>query len=168
MSKLDYAYSVASDRGDYERALEICNQEIAESPETADGLDTRSRIYELMGDLEKAIKDITDAIDIDPSQPDYYFNRGRWHLGLGNYAAAVVDQTRAIDIGNQCDFQHYRESSLFFRAAAFLRLGMLYEALADCKDLDDDFVTYSVGLGRLSKAEITGEAKARLRDQHRG
>jgi tetratricopeptide (TPR) repeat protein len=160
--KLDQAYSVALERNDPEEALKICQELMDANPESAICFDTRARIYELIGDLEKAVDDISVSIDIDPAEPDYYFNRGRWHLGLGNYHLAVADQTKALDMGKQHNSQYYEKSSLFFRAAAFLALGMYEKALSDCENLDDDFAMYSAGVGRISKAEIVRKAEIRL------
>lgn len=161
--KLEQAYEIASDKRDYQRALQICNQVIIENPATIEGLNTRARIFELMDELAKAINDMSAVIEIEPNEPDYYFNRGRWHLGIGNFDEAVKDQTKALEIGKLKDFHYYDESAFFFRALAFLRLSMFEKALSDCANVEDDFLVYSTGPGKLTKEEIVREASRQLK-----
>jgi tetratricopeptide (TPR) repeat protein len=158
-TKLERAYKIANQENDYDAAIAICNEVIAEDPSSPEGLNARARIHELSGNLEDAVEDITHVIQIDPNEPDYYFNRGRWHLGLGNLSEAVADETKAIDLGVEKDFHYYDECAYFFRAAAYLRLRRYEEALSDCERVEDDFIMYSTGLGKLTKENLVREVE---------
>jgi tetratricopeptide (TPR) repeat protein len=157
--KLERAYEIASVEEDYIRAINMCDEAIAENSTSPEGFNTRARINELAGNLEEALADITRAIEIEPNEPDYYYNRGRWHLGVGNLDDAVADQTQALEIGDNRDLHFYDECAYFFRAVAFVHLGRFDEALSDCQHVDDDFLMYSAGLGRLTKADLIREVQ---------
>lgn len=158
--QLNEAYSVAADKKDYAKALELCNSVIKAHPSLPDGLRKRAAIYAHMGDLDSAIADMTDVIKQNPDEPGNYFFRGWWYLDSSNAAQAVKDLTKAIALGAKHDLHYHDQSAYFFRAAALLRLRRYDEALADSQHVDDDFLIYTKSLGRITKADIVREATA--------
>ena len=163
--RLDHAYSLAQSEESYDQALEICNVIVAEGNFLEDVLNTRARIHELKGELIGAVEDISSVIEINSNEPDYYFNRGRWYAGLGKFAEAVDDESRALELGKSSDFHYYDDSAYFFRAVGLLGLGKFQEALSDLEHVEDDFIVYSSGLGRLTKESVAREAR-KLRERN--
>ena len=157
--KLDRAYSIAQKEESYNQALEICNAIIAKGHYLEDALNTRARIHELKGELISAVEDISSVIEINNNEPDYYFNRGRWYAGLGKFTEAVDDESRVLEFGKNSDFDYYDDSAYFFRAVGLLGLGKFQEALSDLEHVEDDFLVYSSGLGKLTKESIEREAR---------
>jgi tetratricopeptide (TPR) repeat protein len=157
--KLERAYEMATVEEDYTQAIKICDEVIAEDITSPEGFNMRARINELAGNLDDAMADITRAIEIEPNEPDYYFNRGRWNLGAGKLDAAIADQTDALEIGDKRNFHFYDECAYFFRAVAFAYLGRFDDALSDCQHVEDDFLMYSTGLGRLTKSDLIREVQ---------
>lgn len=156
--QLDEAYSVATDKKDYIKALELCNSVINEHPSLPDGLRKRAAIYAYMGDLDHAIADMTDVIKKNPDEPGNYFFRGWWYLDSGDATQAVDDLTKAIALGEEHDLHYHDQSAYFFRATALLRLRRYDEALADSRHVDDGFLIYTKSAGKITKADIVREA----------
>jgi len=95
------------------------------------------------GKPQLAIDNISEAINLCGIEPHYYYTRGQYYFTAANFTEAIFDFTKTIDY---CDIYHsdyYRFGALFFRSDAYLRLGKLSEAQADCNNIPDDMCTWT-------------------------
>jgi tetratricopeptide (TPR) repeat protein len=159
MPNIEQAYEIAKG-GNYDQALEICNDYIAEHPRERLGYKERSYIFERMKNWEAAIEDTTTLIRLGPEEPGDYFTRGRWKVMLDEYHSAIQDFTKAIAVDKAFNLIYYTDACLFFRAFCQLQIGEFEKAIADCSSLEDGFLLWIKGL--VTKEDIVSEAKRKL------
>lgn len=150
--QVDKANSL-SKKKEYEKAIEICNDIIKNHPEYLEALRKRATIYARMGKLEYAINDITDVIEKIPDEPSYYFSRGRWNLYACNNREAIKDFNSVLLLDKESG-NYFSETTYFFRAVAYLRLGEKGKAQEDCEKVEDGFEVFIKPEGRVSKSGI--------------
>ena len=129
--------------GKYDEAIPLCTQEIALSPKSAEGYNTRGVAYYLKQDYDAAIADYSKAISLDPKgKPNFYTNRGMAYAGKGLFDPAVIDFDQAIAMDPK-EFLAYSG-----RGRAYAGKGNLDRAIAE--------YTRSLGLDPLpDKSGIT-------------
>ena len=89
---------------DLERAFELANRAVAQSPNQAAYLDTRGTIYMKMGQYKKAINDFEDAIDFDrrfKSKVEVYEKLVVCFTELGMVKQAEVRQRKIDELRGQ-------------------------------------------------------------------
>ena len=112
--------------GKYDEAIPLCTQEIALSPKSADGYNTRGVAYYLKQDYDAAIADYSKAISLDPKgKPNFYTNRGMAYAGKGLFDPAIIDFDQAIAMDPK-DFLAYSG-----RGRAYAGKGDLDRAIAE-------------------------------------
>jgi len=70
---------------------------------------------------------------------DLFINRGADQFALGDNGSSINDFTRGLDLCELYTSNDYRETLLFWRAEALLKLGRKQEALADLAYVSEDF-----------------------------
>ena len=158
--ELDKAYSLVADHKNYEAALTACEAILETHPGLRAGLRTRAQIYAHKAAFSQAIADMTIAIQAGPPEPSDYFFRGWWNLEDNRILDAIQDFTEAISLEERLGIYTFKESAYFFRAVASFRIGRYDDALADCKQVRDDFLIY-LRSGLVSKAQIVRDASAK-------
>ena len=148
-----------SQREEYAQALKICDNVISDHPNNSRGYRRRAYVNSRQRQHEKAVEDIGIAISLDPIQPDYYFTRARWLLNCGRPEDACRDLSEVLSLEERFGRGYYVESAYFYRAAAYLDIGLFKEALQDCRNVRDGFVVYMKG-GLRSKEDIERDARA--------
>ena len=112
--------------GKLDEAIPLCTQEIALSPKSADGYNTRGVAYYLKQDYDAAIADYSKAISLDPKgKPNFYTNRGMAYAGKGLFDPAIIDFDQAIAMDPK-DFLAYSG-----RGRAYAGKGDLDRAIAE-------------------------------------
>ena len=84
------------DKGDYNEAIKIHNEEIKYNPNNAFAYYGRGAAYNELEQYELAIQDFNKAIELNPKYYKAYNNRGLAYQGLKQYTKAIEDYTRAI------------------------------------------------------------------------
>jgi tetratricopeptide (TPR) repeat protein len=84
--------------GDYEKAIESCNQVLRIDPNSAVTYTIRARAYYEMGDFDKAIADCTQAIRLDKNNVSAFSIRGSAQVKKGDYNKAISDWEAALKI----------------------------------------------------------------------
>jgi len=77
--------------GEYNKAINYCNQVIIRDPKSAVTYTIRARAYFEKNDMNNAIKDCTQAINLDKSNISAYFIRGNAYAKEGNINKAISD-----------------------------------------------------------------------------
>lgn len=148
-------------QGDFEAALEACNQYILANPLSAIGFRKRAALRARKDHFDEAIVDIDKAIEMNPNEASYYFFRGWWELERGNFLGTEANQTSAIEKEREqeaAEGTSVSESAYFFRSIARLKLGKFKDALSDSEHVEDEFLIYLKSFGEVTKAEIVREA----------
>lgn len=150
-----------SEKKEFSEALKICSEVIENYPKCTEAYRERAYVYSRMKDWEKALLDINKAITLDLDNPADYFTRGRWLLITDNPQDAVEDFSKVLMIENEMNSAYFSETAYFFRALAYLDIGLYEKALNDCKEVRDDFALHFKSRLR-SKREIQDFANSKL------
>ncbi|MCL1960181.1 MAG: tetratricopeptide repeat protein [Spirochaetes bacterium] len=77
--------------GEYNKAINYCNQVIVRDPKSAVTYTIRARAYFEKNDMNNAIKDCTQAISLDKNNISAYSIRGNAYAKEGNLKKAISD-----------------------------------------------------------------------------
>ena len=118
--------SCYDDLGDYDKALEYCNQAIALDSVKANYLYEKANILDNAGRTLEAIKTMSDYIANTPDEPAGYYQRGWFKDHSGDIEGALEDYTMAITLQPNV-------------AYAYLNRGVLYRLKGENVKAESDF-----------------------------
>ena len=118
--------SCYDDLGDYDKALEYCNQAIALDSVKANYLYEKANILDNAGRTQEAIKTMSDYIANTPDEPAGYYQRGWFRDHSGDIEGALEDYTMAITLQPN-------------EAYAYLNRGVLYRLKGENVKAESDF-----------------------------
>lgn len=118
--------SCYDDLGDYDKALEYCNQAIALDSVKANYLYEKANILDNAGRTQEAIKTMSDYIANIPDEPAGYYQRGWFKDYSGDIEGALEDYTMAITLQPNV-------------AYAYLNRGVLYRLKGENAKAESDF-----------------------------
>ena len=118
--------SCYDDLGDYDKALEYCNQAIALDSVKANYLYEKANILANAGRTQEAIKTMSDYIANTPDEPAGYYQRGWFKDHSGDIEGALEDYTMAITLQPNV-------------AYAYLNRGVLYRLKGENAKAESDF-----------------------------
>lgn len=118
--------SCYDDLGDYDKALEYCNQAIALDSVKTNYLYEKANILDNAGRTQEAIKTMSDYIANTPDEPAGYYQRGWFKDHSGDIEGALEDYTMAITLQPN-------------EAYAYLNRGVLYRLNGENAKAESDF-----------------------------
>lgn len=118
--------SCYDDLGDYDKALEYCNQAIALDSVKTNYLYEKADILDNAGRTQEAIKTMSDYIANTPDEPAGYYQRGWFKDHSGDIEGALEDYTMAITLQPN-------------EAYAYLNRGVLYRLKGENAKAESDF-----------------------------
>lgn len=118
--------SCYDDLGDYDKALEYCNQAIALDSVKTNYLYEKANILDNAGRTQEAIKTMSDYIANTPDEPAGYYQRGWFKDHSGDIEGALEDYTMAITLQPN-------------EAYAYLNRGVLYRLKGENDKAESDF-----------------------------
>lgn len=118
--------SCYDDLGDYDKALEYCNQAIALDSVKTNYLYEKANILDNAGRTQEAIKTMSDYIANTPDEPAGYYQRGWFKDYSGDIEGALEDYTMAITLQPN-------------EAYAYLNRGVLYRLKGENAKAESDF-----------------------------
>lgn len=118
--------SCYDDLGDYDKALEYCNQAIALDSVKANYLYEKANILDNAGRTQEAIKTMSDYLANTPDEPAGYYQRGWFKDHSGDIEGALEDYTMAITLQPN-------------EAYAYLNRGVLYRLKGENAKAESDF-----------------------------
>lgn len=118
--------SCYDDLGDYDKALEYCNQAIALDSVKTNYLYEKANILDNAGRTQEAIKTMSDYIANTPDEPAGYYQRGWFKNHSGDIEGALEDYTMAITLQPNV-------------AYAYLNRGVLYRLKGENAKAESDF-----------------------------
>ena len=118
--------SCYDDLGDYDKALEYCNQAIALDSVKTNYLYEKANILDNAGRTQEAIKTMSDYIANTPDEPAGYYQRGWFKDHSGDIEGALEDYTMAITLQPN-------------EAYAYLNRGVLYRLKGENVKAESDF-----------------------------
>ncbi len=118
--------SCYDDLGDYDKALEYCNQAIALDSVKANYLYEKANILDNAGRTQEAIKTMSEYIANTPDEPAGYYQRGWFKDHSGDIEGALEDYTMAITLQPN-------------EAYAYLNRGVLYRLKGENAKAESDF-----------------------------
>ena len=111
--------------GDYEKAIEICNQIIKLNPSHSGSYNVLAGAKAALGDINGAIKSFAKAISLSPRDKMLYLNCASTLYNFGDFGAAISYYTKAIEI-NPHDASDY-----FSRGHCYFNLGNTRKSIED-------------------------------------
>lgn len=118
--------SCYDDLGDYDKALEYCDQAIALDSVKANYLYEKANILDNAGHTQEAINTMSDYIANTPDEPAGYYQRGWFKDHSGDIEGALEDYTMAITLQPN-------------EAYAYLNRGVLYRLKGENAKAESDF-----------------------------
>lgn len=118
--------SCYDDLGDYDKALEYCNQAIALDSVKTNYLYEKANILDNAGRTQEAIKTMSDYIANTPDEPAGYYQRGWFKDHFGDIEGALEDYTMVITLQPNV-------------AYAYLNRGVLYRLKGENAKAESDF-----------------------------
>lgn len=118
--------SCYDDLGDYDKALEYCNQAIALDSVKTNYLYEKANILDNAGRTQEAIKTMSDYIANTSDEPAGYYQRGWFKDHSGDIEGALEDYTMAITLQPN-------------EAYAYLNRGVLYRLKGENAKAESDF-----------------------------
>lgn len=118
--------SCYDDLGDYDKALEYCNQAIALDSVKTNYLYEKANILDNAGRTQEAIKTMSDYIANTPDEPAGYYQRGWFKDHSGDIEGALEDYIMAITLQPNV-------------AYAYLNRGVLYRLKGENAKAESDF-----------------------------
>lgn len=118
--------SCYDDLGDYDKALEYCNQAIALDSVKTNCLYEKANILDNAGRTQEAIKTMSDYIANTPDEPAGYYQRGWFKDHFGDIEGALEDYAMAITLQPNV-------------AYAYLNRGVLYRLKGENAKAESDF-----------------------------
>lgn len=118
--------SCYDDLGDYDKALEYCNQAIALDSVKTNYLYEKANILDNAGRTQEAIKTMSDYIANTPDEPAGYYQRGWFKDHSGDIEGTLEDYTMAITLQPNV-------------AYAYLNRGVLYRLKGENAKAESDF-----------------------------
>lgn len=118
--------SCYDDLGDYDKALEYCNQAIALDSVKTNYLYEKANILDNAGRTQEAIKTMSDYIANTPDEPAGYYQRGWFKDHFGDIEGALEDYNMAITLQPNV-------------AYAYLNRGVLYRLKGENAKAESDF-----------------------------
>lgn len=149
-------------KGNYDEALAICNWLIEDKSTELAGYRQRAAVKEHMADVIGATLDLQNVVSRCAREPADFHALGILLLQNGATSEAIDAFGQAVDLGLTENNNYYTNSSLLFRAEAFLKRAAFDEAIADADRLPAGYRTPIPGSGMRSKEQISAEAAAAL------
>lgn len=118
--------SCYDDLGDYDKALEYCDQAIALDSVKSDYLYQKANILDNAGRSKEAIRVMGEYIANNPDMAEGYYRRGWFEDHSGNVEEAIEDYTMAITLQPN-------------EAYAYLNRGVLYRLKGENAKAESDF-----------------------------
>ncbi len=97
----NYAYSLAEQGKELERALQMVNRALAIRSNLGTYYDTRGWIYYKLGRYEEALKDLRLAVDTAPTTADLRYHLAAVYAKLGRRQDALVELQKALALNPQ-------------------------------------------------------------------
>jgi len=97
----NYAYSLAEQGKDLERALKLANRALAIRSNLGTYYDTRGWVYYKMGRYEEALKDLRLAVDTAPTTAELRYHLAAVYAKLGRKQDALVELEKALALDPQ-------------------------------------------------------------------
>jgi len=158
---LDAAYGLALNNQN-DQALALCDW-LIEAQETAiPGHRQRAAVLEYMGKLQDARSELEFVISAGSQEPADFHALGILHFKLGELGPAELAFTSALELGHVARNTYYKNSCHLFRAEARLRRADYQAALADARELPNQYATSLPGIGMRSKEQIAADAEREL------
>ena len=119
------AYEVLRDSNDFDKALELVNLQLKDTPDNVDALYLRIRIYQQDGEYGKALADVNHAIRVNKpkktgmDQSTLYWWQSYAYAGLEDNAKAAVAAGTAYNLAQKEKSEYYRTIAFDYGRALY-------------------------------------------------
>jgi len=84
--------------GNYQVALKIFDQVIANNPENAQAFHDKADVLDLMGNYSEAVKCYDSALECDPYDAEVWYNKGMTLRKTGHHEEGLEDIRKGISL----------------------------------------------------------------------
>ena len=119
------AYEVLRENNDYDKALELVNLQLKDTPDNVDALYLRIRIYQQEGEYGKALADVNHAIRVNKpkktgmEQSTLFWWQSYAYAGLEDDAKAAVSAGTAYKLAQKEKSEYYRTIAFDYGRALY-------------------------------------------------
>ena len=119
------AYEVLRENNDFDKALELVNLQLKDTPDNVDALYLRIRIYQQEGEYGKALADVNHAIRVNKpkktgmDQSTLYWWQSYAYAGLEDDAKAAVAAGTAYNLAQKEKSEYYRTIAFDYGRALY-------------------------------------------------
>lgn len=119
------AYEVLRENNDFDKALELVNLQLKDTPDNVDALYLRIRIYQQEGEYGKALADVNHAIRVNKpkktgmDQSTLYWWQSYAYAGLEDDAKAAVAAGTAYSLAQKEKSEYYRTIAFDYGRALY-------------------------------------------------
>jgi tetratricopeptide (TPR) repeat protein len=138
---------------DFESALSMCNQLLADDPDEHEVIRVRSSVLEKIGRSDEAVADLARLAG-DSDEPADYFNLALARLKRKEFEDGIAAVESLLAISTQEGFDYYVSSAKFLRAFALIETGRRAEAMADIRTLESDMRLWIPGHGLVTVEQL--------------
>lgn len=140
-------------KGQYDSAIQYCNEIIIAYPQSELAYHSRGAAYNAKGDIERAFKDYNKAIELNPNYAPAYINRGIIYANKGDFEQAFNDYNKAIELSPNDASAYYN------RGLGYLHKGSYEQAIHDFRKAielrpNHAFSYYNRGLAFHAKGDF--------------
>lgn len=144
--------------GQFERALNLTNNQITNDPSDFELFILRAELYAGMGNKDQALKDVNKAVDLAPENYMSYMNRSRFYSLFKQKQQAQQDLSSAIDLlSNDKKLIAGNTDLLFVRADLYEQLKAYDKAMADYQRILADWPMNYYALKKIAQFYITAK-----------
>lgn len=102
-------------QGEYQKAIELFNQAIADNLEFTAAYYHRGLAYYNSGEIERAIADYNQSLKLDSQQIKVYLSRAQAFLALDNIQSSIIDLQIIFSLEDNCDKAYKLRANICLR-----------------------------------------------------
>jgi lipoprotein NlpI len=106
-------------KGDFTRALNLCNEALKRDPKSHQAYFLRGEVHEKQGKNQEALADFSKVLELNPANTEVYHARGCVQFKLGNFNESVADFDKYLEIDPKRKPSHWQRGISCYYAGKY-------------------------------------------------